>query len=284
MVERGQRVKLGAAGRPARRPHRGAVGARGAGEPRRGARRRSELADARVRAHEVAARQGRDHEGRVRPPEHAVLDVAVEQVAAGAGAQRDDVEVGAPTAWSARRSTASSPSSDVSPGEWVTPGKPLFTLVDDDPLQDRAVRCPRRRSRDHEAGQDVDVVAVAHPDKKFHADDHALGAEIGKTRSLIVEATLDKGTRPRARHVRRGARRRSARRRASCCPTTAVVKRGKTWHAFVDSRTARRGPHRPARHRRRRRSKVAIIQGIARATRSSRRSPTRSSTARRSME
>jgi membrane fusion protein (multidrug efflux system) len=79
----------------------------------------------------------------------------------------------------------------VSPGEWVAPGKPLFTLVDDDPLKvelsvsEVAVPMVKNSAR-------VELFAVALHDKTVGATITRLGAEIGRTRSLIVEATVDK--------------------------------------------------------------------------------------------
>jgi membrane fusion protein (multidrug efflux system) len=78
----------------------------------------------------------------------------------------------------------------VSPGEWVAPGKPLFTLVDKTPLKIE-LSVPEAAVPYVKAGQDVDVRAVAQPEKSFHAKVTRLGSEIGRTRSLIVEATID---------------------------------------------------------------------------------------------
>ena len=78
----------------------------------------------------------------------------------------------------------------VAPGEWVAPGRPLFTLIDSNPLRvelsiaEVAVRAVRE-------GQRVDVISVAYPDQTFHATITRIGPEIGRTRSLTAEATLD---------------------------------------------------------------------------------------------
>jgi len=119
----------------------------------------------------------------------------------------------------------------ISPGEWVTPGKPLFTLVKDDPLKIE-LSVPEKAVEAVKQGQRVEVASVAHPDKTYNATVTRIGAEIGRTRSLIVEAQLDKGSDlvpgmfaeahvviGEAPHV--------------VLPQTAVVKRGKQWHAFV---------------------------------------------------
>jgi membrane fusion protein (multidrug efflux system) len=80
---------------------------------------------------------------------------------------------------------------NVSPGEWVQPGKALFTLVDDDPLKIE-LSVPEKSVTDVKKDQHVEIIAVAHPDKKFGATVSRMGAEIGKSRALTVEATLDK--------------------------------------------------------------------------------------------
>lgn len=119
----------------------------------------------------------------------------------------------------------------VSPGEWVAPGRPLFTLVDDDPLKVE-LSISEVQVTQVQANQRVELVSVAHPDKRYGATITRLGAEIGRTRSLIVEATIDKnsdlvpGMFVEA-HIKVGEITRPV------LPATAVVKRGKTWRAFV---------------------------------------------------
>jgi membrane fusion protein (multidrug efflux system) len=119
----------------------------------------------------------------------------------------------------------------VAPGEWVAPGKALFSLVDDDPLKvelsvsEIAINAIKKDQR-------VEVIATATPDKKYGATITRLGAEIGRTRSLIVEATIDKGADLvpgmfAEAHIQVGQTTRVV------LPADAVVKRGKTWHAFV---------------------------------------------------
>jgi membrane fusion protein (multidrug efflux system) len=119
----------------------------------------------------------------------------------------------------------------VSPGEWVAPGKPLFTLVDDDPLKvelsisEIAVPLVKKDQR-------VELVTVSAPDKPIGATVTRLGAEIGRTRSLIVEAVIDKGsTLVPGMFVE--ARMKIGEIQRVIAPKTAVVKRGKTWRAFV---------------------------------------------------
>jgi membrane fusion protein (multidrug efflux system) len=79
----------------------------------------------------------------------------------------------------------------VSPGEWVAPGRTLFTLVDDDPLKIE-LSVPEASVPHIQLGQKVTLVAVAHKDKRYSATVSRIGGEIGRTRSLIVEATLDR--------------------------------------------------------------------------------------------
>jgi membrane fusion protein, multidrug efflux system len=148
----------------------------------------------------------------------------------------------------------------VSPGEWVMPGKPLFTLVDDDPL--KAELSISEVAVTHvQHGQRVELVAVAHPGKTYAATISRLGAEIGRTRSLIVEATLDPGSelvpgmfieaRIQVGHTPRPV-----------LPAAAVARRGKTWRAFVvkggelEERVVQLGPAPGP-------GQVSIEQGIA---------------------
>jgi membrane fusion protein, multidrug efflux system len=119
----------------------------------------------------------------------------------------------------------------VSPGEWVAPGKPLFTLVDDDPLKvelsisEVAVTSVKQNQR-------VEIVSVAHGDKIYGATITRLGAEIGRSRSLIVEATIDKGS-ELVPGMFVEARIKVGETSRPVLPADAVVKRGKRWHAFV---------------------------------------------------
>ena len=120
---------------------------------------------------------------------------------------------------------------NVSPGEWVAPGKALFTLVDDDPLKIE-LSVPEKAVTDIKKDQRVEIVAVAHPDKKFGATISRLGAEIGKSRALTAEAVLDKdsGLVPgmfAEAHITISQSPRIV------LPSDAVVRRGETWHVFV---------------------------------------------------
>jgi RND family efflux transporter MFP subunit len=119
----------------------------------------------------------------------------------------------------------------VAPGEWVAPGRTLFTLVDDDPLKIE-LSVPEAAVRSIQKGQKVELSAVAQPDKIYTATVSRVGGEIGRTRSLIVEATLDpqKDLVPgmfAEAHVVVGQTSRPV------LPAEAVIKRGKLWHAFA---------------------------------------------------
>jgi RND family efflux transporter MFP subunit len=78
----------------------------------------------------------------------------------------------------------------VSPGEWVAPGRPLFVLVDDNRLTIE-ISVPESQVGKIVLDQSVEIRAVALPGKVFTAKVSRLGAEIGRTRSLVVEATID---------------------------------------------------------------------------------------------
>ena len=119
----------------------------------------------------------------------------------------------------------------VSPGEWVAPGRALFTLVDDNPLR-MELSVPEVAVRAIQKGQKVTLTAVSQPGKTYSATVTRVGAEIGKTRSLIVEATLDPqpdlvpGMFAEA-HVNIGSK------KLPVLPADSVVKHDKTWHILV---------------------------------------------------
>jgi membrane fusion protein, multidrug efflux system len=148
---------------------------------------------------------------------------------------------------------------DVAPGEWVQPGKTLFTLVDDDPLKIE-LQVPEKSVSDVKKDQRVEIIAVSHPDKKFGATITRLGAEIGKSRSLTAEATLDKdsGLVPgmfAEAHILTGQSPRVV------LPKEAVAHRGDNDHVFVvkngiaEDRVVQLGAA-PSD------DKVAVIQGV----------------------
>ena len=82
----------------------------------------------------------------------------------------------------------------VTPGEWVSPGRPLFTLVDDDPLRIE-LSVPEVGVHAVRLDQRVELISVADDEVKYGATVTRIGAEIGRTRSLIIEARIDKDSR-----------------------------------------------------------------------------------------
>ncbi|HEX3765634.1 MAG TPA: efflux RND transporter periplasmic adaptor subunit [Kofleriaceae bacterium] len=147
----------------------------------------------------------------------------------------------------------------VAPGEWVAPGKTLFTLVDDDPLRIE-LSVPEAAVRAIQNDQKVELTAVAQPGKTYSAKVTRIGGEISKNRALVVEATLDPqsdlvpGMFAEA-HVTTGQTPRPV------VPADAVVERGKLWHAFVavkgelQDRIVQVGPSLQP-------GKVSILQGV----------------------
>ena len=148
----------------------------------------------------------------------------------------------------------------VSPGEFVSPGKPLFTLVDDDPLRIE-LSVPEADVRQIKEGQEVELIAVAEREAVHKAKVTRIGAEIGRTRSLIVEATIEPGS-GLVPGMFAEARLTIGQVTRAVVPKDAVVKRGKTWHAFVvvkgeaQDRLVQIAPAADP-------GKVAIVQGIA---------------------
>jgi membrane fusion protein (multidrug efflux system) len=119
----------------------------------------------------------------------------------------------------------------VAAGEWVAPGRTLFTLVDDDPLRIE-LSVPEAAVRAIQKGQKVELRAVAQPDKTYAATVSRVGGEVGKSRALVVEATLD----PQADLVPgmfAEATITIGEKPHPIVPKSAVVKRGKLSHVFV---------------------------------------------------
>jgi membrane fusion protein (multidrug efflux system) len=176
---------------------------------------------------------------------------------------------------------------NVAVGEWVAPGRALFTLVDDDPLKIE-LSVPEVDVYKIKEGQRVELFAVSRPGTSYWATITRIGAEIGRSRALIVEATIDSrseamgggdhagsaggagGNAPRG--IDRGANLVPG----TFCeahvvidtvqrvvlPATAAPLHGKTFHAFVvkkgelQERLVQLGPE-PER------GKVSVIQGVA---------------------
>lgn len=162
---------------------------------------------------------------------------------------------------------------NVTPGEWVAPGRSLFTLVDDDPLKIE-LSVPEKAVTAIHRDQKVTLTAVAVPCVTFTATVTRVGGEIGRTRSLTVEATIDKTSTPvdtpackdrlavalvpgmfAEASVQVGTVNRVV------VPAAAVAQRGKTWHAFVvksdeaEDRIVQIAPATEA-------DKVAIVRGL----------------------
>jgi RND family efflux transporter MFP subunit len=147
----------------------------------------------------------------------------------------------------------------VAAGEWVAPGRTLFTLVDDEPLKIE-LSVPEKAVRAIAKDQKVQLTAVAQPGKTYGAKVTRIGGEIGKSRALIVEATLDPQTDLvpgmfAEAHVTIGQTPRPV------VPETAVAQRGRQWHAFVvvkgelQDRIVQPGPSPAA-------GQVSILQGL----------------------
>ncbi|HET7499354.1 MAG TPA: efflux RND transporter periplasmic adaptor subunit [Kofleriaceae bacterium] len=119
----------------------------------------------------------------------------------------------------------------VAPGEWVAPGRTLFTLVDDDPLKIE-LSVPEAAVPAMKNGQKVELVAVAQPGKTYGATVTRVGGEIGKNRALIVEATLDP-QKDLVPGMFAEARITIGQTPRPVVPKEAVVQRAKLWHAFV---------------------------------------------------
>jgi membrane fusion protein (multidrug efflux system) len=119
----------------------------------------------------------------------------------------------------------------VNAGEWVAPGRSLVTLVDADPLK-LEISVPEVNVAAIALDQHVTISTVAHANVAYDATITRISAEIGKTRSLIVEATIAPGSKlvpgmfVQAEVI-------TGQTRLPSVPQTAVVKRGKVWHAFV---------------------------------------------------
>jgi membrane fusion protein (multidrug efflux system) len=119
----------------------------------------------------------------------------------------------------------------VSVGEFVSPGRPLFTLVDDDPLRIE-LSVPESEVNAIKLGQDVLLTAVSARDKSYKAKVTRVGAEIGRSRALIVEATLEPGS-GLVPGMFAEATLTVGTDKHPVVPKAAVVDRGKRKHVFV---------------------------------------------------
>lgn len=149
----------------------------------------------------------------------------------------------------------------ISPGEWVGPGVPLVTLVDDQPLRvDLSVPeawVPRVRLE-----QFVIVEAVAYPGLRLGAWVTKTGSEIGRAnRSMIAEAQLVPGT-PLVPGMFAEATITVGHKAMAVVPETATVRRGNTFRLFavvkgrLEERVVQLGPELPG-------GMVAVLRGVA---------------------
>lgn len=227
-VERGQRVKMG---QPVVQLdiRNAALSAREAQANLEAARAQKQLAEEECRRTQVLLDKGAitrsDYDRQMTQCTSTLQQVAAAQARADMNAKSvSDGVVRAPFDGQVTEKS-------VAPGEWVAPGRTLFTLVDDDPLKIE-LSVPELNVRAIEKGQRVELVAVAFPGKTYSAVVTRIGGEIGKNRALIVEATLERqsdlvpGMFVEA-HVNVGQTPRPV------VPRTAVVQRNKIWHAFV---------------------------------------------------
>jgi membrane fusion protein (multidrug efflux system) len=148
----------------------------------------------------------------------------------------------------------------VNTGEWVAPGRSLLTLVDSDPLRVE-LSVPEASVPAVALGQQVSITTVARPDHAYHAEVTRRAAEIGRSRSLIVEATLTDSAPALVPGMFVESQLIVGHSERPVIPSTAVARRGKTWHAFViangvvEERIVQLGPV-PSRGR------VSILQNL----------------------
>lgn len=143
-------------------------------------------------------------------------------------------------------------------GEWVAPGRPLFAIIDGGPLKVE-LAVPEANVPAIHLGQRVELQAVARP-ATYAATVTRLGAEIDRSRSLTVEATVEP-TPDLLPGMFVAARVAIGETPRPSIPETAVVQRGKTWHAFVavhgvlEDRIVKLGPRPGA-------GRVSIVRGL----------------------
>jgi len=149
----------------------------------------------------------------------------------------------------------------ISPGEWVGPGVPLVTLVDDEPLRvDLSV--PEAWVPRVKLDQVVTVEAIAYPGKQYPARVTKIGSEIGRmNRALIAEAELAPGS-PLVPGMFAEATITLGLAPLPAVPKAATVRRGNTWRVFavvkgrLEERVVQLGPELPG-------EQVAVLRGVA---------------------
>lgn len=148
----------------------------------------------------------------------------------------------------------------VEPGEWVAPGRALFVLVDDDPLRIE-LAVPEAAVGSVAVGQAAMLRSVAFPNLTFAAKVTRVGAEVGRTRALIIEATIEPGSKLVPGMFAEATLSIGSEPKPTL-PAAAVVLRGKQQHAFVvidgevQDRIVQVGPA-PGE------GQVSILQGVA---------------------
>lgn len=149
----------------------------------------------------------------------------------------------------------------ISPGEWVGPGVPLVTLVDDDPLRvDLSV--PEAWVPKIKLGQLVFVEGIAYPGQRYTARVTKVGSEIGRmNRALVVEAELLPGS-PLVPGMFAEATIYVGARRTAVVPKSATKRTGNTYRLYavvkgrLEERVVQLGPEVPG-------GKIAILRGVA---------------------
>ncbi len=229
MVERGQKVKMGD---PLLRldTRSAALGAREAQANLAAARAQRQLADDECKRAQTLFEKGAITKSQYER-ELTSCTAALQQVAA-AEARTALIVKGVADGIVRAPFTGEVSSKTVASGEWVNPGKPLLTLIDVDPLRVE-LSVPETLVSKVAVGQKVELLAVAFPGKIFLAKITRLGGEItAQSRSLTAEAAVDPGSTlvPGMFVEGRVIIGETVR---PVIPENAIVRRGKSWRAFV---------------------------------------------------
>lgn len=229
MVERGQKVKMGD---PLLRldTRSAALGAREAQANLAGARAQRQLAEDECKRAQALLDKGAITKSQYER-EQTSCTAALQQVAAAEA--RTALIVKSVADGIVRAPFAGEVAArNVSSGEWVNPGKPLLTLIDVDPLKVE-LSVPETLVAKVAVGQKVELLAVAFPGKIFTAKITRLGGEITRTaRSMTAEAAVDPGS-PLIPGMFIEARVVVGQTARPVIPAAALVRRGKSWRAFV---------------------------------------------------
>lgn len=229
MVERGQKVKMGD---PLLRldTRSAALGAREAQANLAAARAQRQLADDECKRAQTLFEKGAITKSQYER-EQTSCTAALQQVAA-AEARTALIVKGVADGIVRAPFTGEVSAKNVASGEWVNPGKPLLTLIDVDPLRVE-LSVPETLVSKVAVGQKVELHAVAFPGKSFSAKITRLGGEItAQARSLTAEAAVDPGSTlvPGMFVEGRVVIGETPR---PVVPESAIVRRGKSWRAFV---------------------------------------------------